>query len=91
MAAWNKKNPGWAGLTRCLRKYGITLDQYHAKAESQDFACGICKKDDNVLVIDHDHVTGRFRGLLCNPCNKALGFLRDSHMNIVNAAAYLGA
>lgn len=71
-----------------LRKRGITLDQYHAKCEAQDFACGICEEV-TMLVVDHNHETGKTRGLLCNPCNKALGFFRDSLANLTAARDYL--
>lgn len=59
-------------------KYGITQNDYDAMKSSQDFKCAICgtHEDDlkRVLCVDHCHDTGRVRGLLCDTCNKFLGF-----------------
>ena len=41
------------------------------------------------LVVDHDHKTGEVRGLLCGPCNRALGFLKEDISNFNNAIQYL--
>lgn len=76
MRRWNATNKDWVAVKRALKNYGITLDQYHAKAESQDFMCAICRDDKAPLRVDHDHVTGRFRGLLCDMCNVGLGHFR---------------
>ncbi len=76
-----------ASFFQKFRRHGLTLDQYHALVERQDFCCAICGNEpppqngrrgnvDN-FVIDHDHQTGRVRALLCWPCNAALGNLRD--------------
>ncbi len=56
-----------------LRKYGLTIEQADA-LELSDPVCAICGKAPNGrrLAIDHDHATGRVRGLLCNPCNSLL-------------------
>jgi hypothetical protein len=51
--------------------------------------CGICGRDDTDLVIDHDHQTGRVRGLLCNNCNSGLGFLGDDPAHFIAAAAWV--
>lgn len=42
------------------------------------------------LAIDHDHKTGKIRGVLCFPCNKALGFMEDDIERLKNAIKYLG-
>jgi hypothetical protein len=88
MRGWNRRNSEWANLCRNLRNKKLSLDQYYSFHEAQDFACAICKKDEP-LVIDHDHDTGKVRGLLCNPCNKALGFFRESRSSLQSADAYL--
>jgi hypothetical protein len=41
------------------------------------------------LHVDHDHVTGKVRGLLCNTCNVALGALQDSEELLIKAAGYI--
>ena len=72
-----------------IKTYGLTLEQYEAMVEYQDHKCKICgipetenslDKNGNPkrLSIDHDHETGQIRGLLCNPCNTALGSFRDN-------------
>lgn len=56
-----------------LRLYGITWDQYNELLEKQNHRCFVCQKHENEfktrLAVDHDHVTGEIRGLLCNYCN----------------------
>jgi len=42
-----------------------------------------------VLCVDHDHNTGKIRGLLCNTCNRALGLLKDNKQLLINALKYL--
>lgn len=55
------------------RKYGITLEQYDELLEKQNGSCAICSKHSSTfktaLAVDHDHRTGRIRGLLCTHCN----------------------
>lgn len=59
------------------RNYGITLKQYDEMLEKQNYSCAICGNKDagnvrskyNVFSVDHDHKTGRIRGLLCMSCN----------------------
>jgi hypothetical protein len=75
---WVAKNPDRQKLH--LRKYqvglyGLSLWEYEDYLEMQDNACAICHAiPDNNLSVDHDHLTGKVRGLLCGPCNRALGF-----------------
>lgn len=73
--------------------YGLTLEAYDELLAQQEYVCAICKKPPNgkfkFLAVDHDHITGRIRGLLCTTCNLGLGALKDSK-NILRAAlAYL--
>ena len=77
-----------------LDKYGIDEEVYNNMFDSQQGCCAICKKHQTTfsirLAVDHDHVTGKVRGLLCQSCNQALGLLQDSLTNISNALEYLG-
>ena len=91
---WQRENPERmkaAQFERNLRKlYGLTLDQYHARQESQDFCCAICDLDDRGnLYVDHDHKTKRIRGLLCNQCNTAVGLMQDNPNTLQRAAQYV--
>ena len=74
-----------------LRTYGITLEEYNAMLEAQGVVCAICKRDANGwnLAVDHCHVTGRIRGLLCPSCNRVCGFI-DNPEWYATAMAYLG-
>ena len=81
------------------RNYKLTHEQYEAMAQSQGYACAICGKHVSAmpvhsnqlgyLHVDHDHKTGVVRGLLCNPCNAALGLLRDDCTVVHALLAYL--
>lgn len=51
--------------------------------------CEICKKENPKLVVDHDHDTGEFRGMLCTSCNTGLGKLGDSAERLIMALEYL--
>lgn len=53
--------------------------------------CGACGKDldNNTARLDHCHETGKWRGVLCDDCNKGIGFLGDNLEGIMQAAAYL--
>jgi Recombination endonuclease VII len=73
------------------RRYGLSLADYRALQKRQGNACAICCKVTRVLCIDHCHVTGRVRGLLCRRCNSALGFYADDQRLLRAALAYLQA
>jgi hypothetical protein len=81
-------------LRRCCKKAGITLEVYNAQPKE----CSIChstnpgtRKDKPLKSwpIDHDHITGKFRGLLCSSCNLALGLLNDDPKRCRAMAEYL--
>jgi len=73
MARYNASPKGKADrLRRRLLDLGIDRDIYDGFLHDQDNRCGICRKpgtDKLRLAIDHNHVTGRVRGLLCRNCN----------------------
>ena len=73
--------------------YGITLDDFHAMLDQQSGLCALCgrppRKREKRLRVDHDHTTGKVRGLLCNACNSALGLLQDSPDLLRKAADYI--
>ncbi len=75
-----------------LRTYGITLKDYDQMVLAQN-GCAICgrKYKYKNYQIDHDHKTGRIRGLLCRRCNTSLGTLGDTIESIEKVLQYLKA
>jgi hypothetical protein len=74
------------------RKFGLTPDEYAEKLEWQHGVCLICRQppaEGQFLDIDHDHTTGRPRGLLCRTCNQGLGQFREDPFLLAAAAGYL--
>jgi hypothetical protein len=60
------------------RLYGLTLTDVEVLSQKQNNACAICRRQSySKLCVDHNHITGNVRGLLCRQCNFALGLLRD--------------
>lgn len=70
-------------------KYGITLEEYQNLLKEQENKCAICKREEVQLCIDHDHVTGKTRGLLCHACNRAIGLLKENEQILINAINYV--
>ena len=85
--AYRKKYPERYKGYDLKKHYGITLDQYTTLLKEQNGVCAICKQPEfardhrtgklRSLAVDHNHTTGRIRGLLCTNCNKAVGHLKD--------------
>jgi hypothetical protein len=87
---WAENNPH--GLRRqAMKKYGLTLEQYEEMFFQQGGLCVICNEAPNGrnLHVDHDHHTGRVRGLLCNACNAGIGHLQDDPNLLRRAVSYL--
>ena len=72
--------------------YGMSLRDYDLMLERQRGVCAVCgEQPARRLCVDHCHVTGKVRGLLCSPCNLAIGQLKDSPARLRKAAAYVEA
>jgi hypothetical protein len=76
------------------RTFGIKYEQYDQMLEQQDGKCAICKKPEtsskcSYLSVDHDHKTGKIRGLLCVSCNRGLGMFWDDTLIMEKAINYL--
>jgi hypothetical protein len=70
-----------------LKKYGISTEEYENLLKIQDGKCAICSKEDwRKLSVDHNHETGKIRGLLCMNCNAAIGVIER---NIDKVREYL--
>jgi hypothetical protein len=70
------------------RKYGLTLEAFDDLLASQGGGCAVCGRTDADNV-DHDHVTGRVRGILCFNCNVAIGHVAEDEDRLVALMAYL--
>ncbi|RTL93858.1 hypothetical protein EJV44_15395 [Ancylobacter aquaticus] len=78
------------------RNYGVSRPQFEAAMLSQGGECAVCRVPmdgahpaPSSPVVDHDHTTGKFRGLLCGHCNKALGLFKDNTDTLLRAVKYL--
>lgn len=78
------------------RLYGISLEDYESKLIDQDYKCAICKSSSPNRItsvhfaVDHDHDSGKVRGLLCDKCNVGLGRFDESIKTLKSAIEYLG-
>jgi len=73
-------------------KYGLSRDELSLLLE-QNAVCAICQTDNwgrKGPVVDHDHATGKVRGILCVNCNVGIGNLGDDPARLRAALAYLG-
>lgn len=94
---WRRNNPGKIAdisrRTQLKKKYGISPQQYNNMLSSQGDCCAICRcqveSQSKRLAVDHDHVTGAIRGIICDCCNKGLGFFKDSLDLLEKASGYL--
>lgn len=81
-----------ARLDTWLRlRFGIAVEYFRRLEVEQGGVCAICGgiEEGRRLSVDHDHATGKVRGLLCGHCNRAIGLLRDDPARAERAAAYL--
>lgn len=83
--------------------YGITIEDYENMRKAQNYCCAICGTHEDTintrgiktknryrqLVIDHNHHTGKVRGLLCHDCNLILGNAKDDIARLTSAITYL--
>lgn len=76
-----------------LARYGLTPASYEVLLNFQGGRCALCHGDEpggqGTWHVDHDHATGRVRGLLCTHCNVGLGMFRDNPDLLAAAIDYL--
>jgi hypothetical protein len=84
-----EKSKLWSKKRHLKKAYGITMNDYDNMLRQQLSGCSICGETGKLLGIDHDHQTGKVRELLCNKCNRALGFFNDDTVLLTNAIKYL--
>lgn len=82
-----------------MRAYGVTVEQVEQMILDQDGKCAICKttlergkgmkKKVNAPHIDHNHKTGKVRGILCHHCNVFIGHAKEDSTILIRSMAYL--
>lgn len=98
--SYNQRNPEAHRLAvkkaRIKRDYGITYDDLVRMVDEQGNKCAICGTQFSergwgaaAKQIDHDHETGKVRGILCLKCNRGLGLFEENERRMVAAIAYL--
>ena len=96
---WKRKNRERDKENRIIRLYGINFKGFNEILKSQNNMCKICgilieeknllDRRKNGIVIDHNHKTGKVRGILCSPCNYILGNAKDNKKILKEAINYL--
>ena len=85
-------------MARCWantkRRYGLTKADFAELFMSQGRCCAICEKESEdgtgeEFSVDHDHATGKVRGILCQGCNTLLGFIEKDASRVVKTQGYL--
>jgi hypothetical protein len=87
---WRRNN--WVASGRRFRRRGATQKMYDEMYEAQKGCCALCNEPEEKfswLCIDHDHETGKIRGLLCPNCNRGIGLLGDDANLLKKAAEYI--
>lgn len=72
-----------------MKKYGITLKDFQEMLTQQNNACAICMTSLNNPHVDHCHVSGKIRALLCKHCNSMLGMAKDNPNTLIAGVNYL--
>lgn len=90
-----RKNNKEKGYSACIKHlYGITIEDYKIMFKNQKGKCAICNtnrmpKNQKRFNIDHNHQTGKVRGLLCQLCNSGLGKFKENKRALKRAIKYL--
>lgn len=90
-----RRNPQLKKNRHLKESHGITLNEYQLKLKEQNGKCAICGRIDSAdkitkyFHVDHDHATGKIRGLLCSNCNLGLGKFKDNADFLLKASEYL--
>lgn len=99
LRAWRINNPEKhreqnkrSNYKQRLKRYGLTEESYNALLESQNNMCAICLGPNTTKHgwhIDHNHITGETRGILCHHCNLMIGNAKESILRLEQGIAYL--
>jgi hypothetical protein len=86
--SWRENNKARRRDIARSSKYGMSAGQFDRMLAEQNYRCAICDQD-RKLGVDHCHVSNKIRGLLCIPCNAALGSFGENASVIRRAAEYV--
>lgn len=86
---YSQKRKDYSKNWMLKKNYGITIEELEVIRISQDNKCAICRKEEASLkyglCVDHNHITGKVRGLLCRNCNCAIGMF-DENINFMTSS-----
>lgn len=71
------------------KRYGLSAEDYDRMVDAQGGCCAICKAPTTPLQVDHNHITGKVRRLLCRRCNLGLGYFQDDPIRLAEAIVYI--
>lgn len=92
---WYKLHKNYKNTYGRLKKYNLTIADYNKMKQDQNYRCASCfdvpipGKSKDGFHVDHNHLTGKVRGLLCQDCNLGLGYFHDSAIKCQLAIEYL--
>lgn len=94
---WKDSNKEKVIAAQIHRKYNLSIEELQQLIKNQEGLCSICKRNPeldgigrwNKLVVDHDHITGQVRSMLCQSCNSGLGHFKDNLTLLQKAVNYL--
>jgi hypothetical protein len=91
---YRRNNPNSQPAYYRKSKYGITDAEFNSLLKNQNNVCAICRQSESKsrykhLSVDHNHETGKIRGLLCSNCNTGIGLLKESTEILSSAIEYL--
>lgn len=95
---WQSANPKKRHAGQMKSKFGLQVGEYDKMLAAQNGVCAICKLPEEVpsrwgtiksLAVDHSHITGEVRSLLCQKCNQALGLMREDFDAVLSLAKYI--
>lgn len=97
MKEYNKRNKIVVRRYQLKFRYGITIEEYNNLLKLQNNVCVICGQPETrlrkgkltLLSVDHNHETGKIRGLLCYKCNTIIGLASDSPKQLLDTIKYL--
>lgn len=75
-------------IAHYIRSYNLSYDEAEALASNRNGICEICKQE-SLLVVDHNHITNKRRGLICSSCNSALGYSKENKEILNSLIEYL--